>query len=927
MPKTESSGSSREGFRRARARRAGLSLPVHLLPGLRRRAAGDRQGRRSWRGRTTSTQDDVARSATDDDGVDTPRRELLPSPDPCCQCDSQRARRAGCLPRSSLSRWCSPRRACPPRRRRQSRRHRAKSRALWVLRTSLRPAKHRVAGAIGPRPRLQHAAGAGARPRRRLFQRRPRTARRRAARQPAGFDPLATRAHRGARRRAPRPRVGQRQPRVERRRPAGRPRASHLSPPRLADGAARDRAGRRQAAGPTAPPTSASSRDGRAAQTGELEGLYASPIVPDAAAYYRARRRATWRRRYPTRRRAPRLRALSQHAVRLQPLRDRRVPRRRCGRGCRRSAAAQLDARRGASISSPIPTRCPDDWKAFRVAPHDGADARGCAARQSGAAGRARHRRRQPGSARSLRRPPAGLAHLAPATASSTSCARWPTRRNRRGSRSRSPPRATSPAAGPIWAGIGAYRLSPAQTVDNIQAARRLGAAGVVLFSYDSLTDPRSVAPDYLAPGRAGGVRAAGVESGLAGSTDPHAAAPSDQGAEMSSPFAEVANLLERAVASTLSRRRRSRSAPARASSGARRSARSPTTPAADPRDSRHDLRSRVADQGHRDDHARHARASTRDALALDDPVARWICRPGAAPIATHVTIARSPGARLRPDRLPALLPRSHRARRVRARDLRAAARVRAPHAVDLQRPRASCCSGSSSRTRSRSAPASRVRPAPSDPSRRSRRNSAAWRLLHRRAARLQAAASWRDRTAPTELDPWRGRLLVGEVHDENTLGARRRRGPCRTVRHGGAVGAFARAVLGRSPATTVLGAPDDVAGSCRRADGARQLARARLGHDAPDLVVRDAAVARVDRAYRLHRHVALDRPGARSLRRAARPTACTRRGTTSRSSACGRRSTMRSWMPSIEISAEPIGWQSEQSACGRSGGSSSNEA
>jgi CubicO group peptidase (beta-lactamase class C family) len=28
--------------------------------------------------------------------------------------------------------------------------------------------------------------------------------------------------------------------------------------------------------------------------------------------------------------------------------------------------------------------------------------------------------------------------------------------------------------------------------------------------------------------------------------------------------------------------------------------------------------------------------------------------------------------------------------------------------------------------------------------------------------------ALWRSRTAPTEFDPWRGRLLVGEVHDEN---------------------------------------------------------------------------------------------------------------------------------------------------------------
>ena len=28
--------------------------------------------------------------------------------------------------------------------------------------------------------------------------------------------------------------------------------------------------------------------------------------------------------------------------------------------------------------------------------------------------------------------------------------------------------------------------------------------------------------------------------------------------------------------------------------------------------------------------------------------------------------------------------------------------------------------------------------------------------------------AGWRDRTAPTEMDPWRGRVLRGEVHDEN---------------------------------------------------------------------------------------------------------------------------------------------------------------
>ena len=50
-----------------------------------------------------------------------------------------------------------------------------------------------------------------------------------------------------------------------------------------------------------------------------------------------------------------------------------------------------------------------------------------------------------------------------------------------------------------VWAGIGSYRLTPAQTADNIQMARKLGAAGFVLFSYDSLTGPRAPAPDYLA--------------------------------------------------------------------------------------------------------------------------------------------------------------------------------------------------------------------------------------------------------------------------------------------------------------------------------------------------------------------------------------------------------------------------------------------
>ena len=49
----------------------------------------------------------------------------------------------------------------------------------------------------------------------------------------------------------------------------------------------------------------------------------------------------------------------------------------------------------------------------------------------------------------------------------------------------------------PLWAGIGAYRLSSSQIVANVQAARRLGVDGTILFSYDSLTGPTR-GPEYL---------------------------------------------------------------------------------------------------------------------------------------------------------------------------------------------------------------------------------------------------------------------------------------------------------------------------------------------------------------------------------------------------------------------------------------------
>lgn len=85
--------------------------------------------------------------------------------------------------------------------------------------------------------------------------------------------------------------------------------------------------------------------------------------------------------------------------------------------------------------------------------------------------------------------------------------------------------------------------------------------------------------------------------------------------------------------------------------------------------------------------------------------------------------------------------------------------------------------------------------------------------------------ASLRDRIAPTEFDPWRGRLICGEVHDENAAalgGVAAHAGLFGTAQ---AVGAFARLVLQTFAAPTRLGSPStmrlfatrtDVPGSSR---------------------------------------------------------------------------------------------------------------
>jgi CubicO group peptidase (beta-lactamase class C family) len=66
----------------------------------------------------------------------------------------------------------------------------------------------------------------------------------------------------------------------------------------------------------------------------------------------------------------------------------------------------------------------------------------------------------------------------------------------------------------------------------------------------------------------------------------------------------------------------------------------------------------------------------------------------------------------------------------------------------------------------------------------------------------------WRVRTAPTEVDSWRGRLLVGEVHDENAWALGGVAGHAGLFGTAAAVGAFARAALRTIAGEPILASP-----------------------------------------------------------------------------------------------------------------------
>ena len=78
---------------------------------------------------------------------------------------------------------------------------------------------------------------------------------------------------------------------------------------------------------------------------------------------------------------------------------------------------------------------------------------------------------------------------------------------------------------------------------------------------------------------------------------------------------------------------------------------------------------------------------------------------------------------------------------------------------------------------------------------------------------------AWRARTAPTEVDPWRGRLLTAEVHDENAWALGGTAGHAGLFGTAAAVGTFARALMRTLAGERILANPDTLRLFIQRTD------------------------------------------------------------------------------------------------------------
>jgi uncharacterized lipoprotein YddW (UPF0748 family) len=229
-------------------------------------------------------------------------------------------------------------------------------------------------------------------------------------------------------------------------------------------------------------------------QSADVEGLYASPVLPAAQAHAANVVRDLTRRyeldgihfdyaRYPTDRFDYSRGAIAQFRAAIRPSLDQ----------ARRRA---LDAEEAVDLFA-YPDAFPAEWRAFRVARMsdliDRLSAVVRAERPTAVVSVAAAPDRAEALARKLQDWGAWLADGRVDAVAPMAYTQEPAQFARQIADARE-------IAGTraLWAGIGAYRLSPAQTIANIRTARRLGADGIILFSYDSLINPRQTAPDYL---------------------------------------------------------------------------------------------------------------------------------------------------------------------------------------------------------------------------------------------------------------------------------------------------------------------------------------------------------------------------------------------------------------------------------------------
>ena len=89
-------------------------------------------------------------------------------------------------------------------------------------------------------------------------------------------------------------------------------------------------------------------------------------------------------------------------------------------------------------------------------------------------------------------------------------------------------------------------------------------------------------------------------------------------------------------------------------------------------------------------------------------------------------------------------------------------------------------------------------------------------------ALRFGVPPEWRHRTAPTQIDPWRGRLLIGDVDDENAWALGGVAGHAGLFGTAAAVGGFARRILATCVGDTELARRDTLARFVTRSTVAR---------------------------------------------------------------------------------------------------------